>query len=146
MSSKSGIGKGTTFSIKTSGSTFVAVAEITDIKPMSYKMGTTDSTSLDSTNSEVIGTIPDYGEVSLTGKYLPADAGRVALLAAFDGAVHEFKLQLPKLALQTTAGDLYDFMAILTEYTPISDVNATKPLEFSCKMKINALPTLTAGS
>jgi|GEM_PF-2794200 len=149
MASKSAVGKGTILSIGSGGGseTFTAVAEVTDIKGLSYKMGSVDSTSLDSTNSEVIATLPDYGEVSMTGKMLPLDPGQLSIASTFAaGTMRDFTLQLPKAGGQATTGDKYAFTGLITEYSPFTDVSPTKPLEFSFKVKVNALPTKTAGS
>jgi hypothetical protein len=149
MTSKSGIGKGSILSIGNGGTgeTFTKVAEVKSIKPSGYKMGTYDSTNLDSTNSEVGSTIIDYGEYDVEGNFLPLDPGQGALATAFAaGGSHDFTLQLPKLGGQTTSGNLIAFTGVITEYTPFGEIAETKGVDFSAKIKINVPPTVTPGS
>jgi hypothetical protein len=149
MSSKSGIGIGSILSVGSGGTseTFQAVGEVTDVKWSGYKLGTVDSTSLSSTNSEVIGTIIDYGDVTIEGKFLPMDVGQQDIGTYFTAAVlRDWQLQLPKLDGQTTKGNLIAFTGWIVEYTPVVSVQADKPLTFSAKIKINAAPVVTVGS
>ena len=59
---------------------------------------------------ESIPSVVDPGELTLDVIFLPADAGQLALSAAFTaGLLRDFQLQLPKGPSQSTAGNLYAF-------------------------------------
>lgn len=57
--------------------------------------GEIDVTHLCSTAKETIAGLMDYGELTLTGNYIPADVGQVALLASqADGLVKVLEVDL----------------------------------------------------
>ena len=140
--SKAITGAGSILSI---GSVPTAVGEIIDIKLSGRKWDTDDVTNMNSTMKEFISAIADPGEWSCTFNRVSADAGQVALEAAFaSGVVTAFVIQLPKTAAQTTKGDSYTFNALVTEVN--YSFEPTKADKGDCKLKVSGPITPVAGS
>ena len=80
------------------------------------------------------------------GVFLPADAGQLALAAAFaTGALADFKLQLPIGPAQTTTGNLYAFSGYVQDF-PSPDVQFDKTVTFKVTVKLNTVLTVTPGT
>ena len=149
LKSKAFSGKGTVFSIGTSGltPTYSAVAELKTFSFSGSKNDTEDVTNSDSAGRarEFIVTLLDAGEISLSGNYVASDAGQVALTAAFNsGAILPYKIQLPVAPNQTTSGDVITFIGLMVE----NDLNLSfdKAIAFSAKIRISGITTYTSGS
>jgi hypothetical protein len=152
------LGIGTTLSIGTQGggSTFVVIGYIKKITPPAGKWGWEDTTTLNTPGVDKIGnkTLRDPGEVSIEGLYESADAGQIALQAAFNvgsnttnGDKFPFKLALPVNLPggEITTGELFAFNAAVTEWA-ISDVEDEKDITFKASLKVSGPTTPTAGA
>ncbi len=151
--SKGYIGKGTVFSIGSGGTgeTFVAVAQLKTAQFGGQKMNFEDITNLDSASvgatvlKEQMPTTADAGTVALSGIFLPSDAGQTALTTAYNGALTDFKIQLPKGPLQTTTGNLYTFSGYVSEQ-PLPDIQFDKVLTFKVTITLTTPITSTPGT
>jgi hypothetical protein len=105
-----------------------------------------DVTNLESTlDKEVIATIRDTGAVTFTGNRVGADAGQLAVEAAYDtGAKENFTVTLPKKPTQTTAGDSWTFAAYVQKSQ--FKVEPTKAIKFSVTLKTTGTWAYTAGT
>jgi predicted secreted protein len=147
--SKAFTGKGTIFSIGTTGATptFTPVSELKTFAFSGAKNDTEDITNSDSLGRarEFLVTLLDSGEISITGNYVGGDAGQVAFRAAFNsGSILPFKMQLPTAPGQTTTGDLFTFSGLVVESNP--DTQFDKAITFSAKVKISGMITITPGT
>jgi predicted secreted protein len=146
MASKARTALGVVLSISATGETFVPIAEIQSVKQSGRKAETEDVTSFDSTRREYITTIADDGEFDLAGIYVPGDVGQVALEAAFTAATaKDFKVVLPKTSAQTVTGDTITFTAVITELNNL-DLDPTKAMKFSSKLKVTGAISIVLGS
>ena len=139
--SKSISGLGTTLGI---GGTPTTIGEVIDIVQSGRSMKTDATTNLQSTAEEFIGTILSQGAWDVTLNRVAADAGQIALEAAFVAGVPiSFTLQEPKGSF-TTAGPKWVFNAVVTEinWTYAGDKNITGKM----KMQVSGAITQTAGS
>lgn len=143
--SKSGIGRGTTISI-TVVSTVTPVGEVVTITPSGRQFATEDVTNLQSTAREFVGTLPDEGQFEVVTNRVAADAGQVAVEAAFEtGALQTFTLTLPKSGTQTVSGDSYAYSGIVTNANN-SAITFDKKISYTFTFKISGSPVKTAGS
>jgi len=137
-------GKGTIYSIGTSGTTptYTAVSELKTFAFSGTKNDTEDVTNSDSAGRarEFLVTLLDSGEISIAG-----DAGQVAMRAAFNsGAILSHKMVLPMSPAQTTSGDTFTFLGLVVENN--LDVQFDKALTFAAKVKVSGVITYTAGT
>jgi hypothetical protein len=152
------VGIGTALSIGTLGGTptFTVIGGIQKITPPEPKYGTEDVTTLATTgNTRVkIKTLIDPGEYQIEGLNESADAGQIALEAAFlassnqvNGAAYPFKLVLPiNLAGgQATTGDTEAFNALVTSYSE-GEVTIDKTIPFKATLTVTGPSTYTEGS
>jgi hypothetical protein len=151
------IGLGAALSIGTQGGspTYIAVGKIKNIKPPSPKFGQEDVTTLDSGSvRRFIKTLQDPGEMDVSVYWESADAGQVAVLAAFstlsnstNGADYPWKLQFPVNLEggQTSTGDLFAFSGFVSEYTG-PETQPDKTITWGFKVKIDGAITITEGS
>jgi len=147
--SKAFTGKGTVFSIGTAGvtPTYTGVSELKTFSFSGTKNDTEDVTNSDSAGRarEFLVTLLDSGEISVSGNYVASDAGQIAFRAAFNsGVILPFKIQLPLAPGQTTLGDLFTFLGLVTENA--LDLQFDKATSFAGKVKISGLITYTEGS
>lgn len=152
------IGLGAVLSIGTQGGspTYTAVGKIKTIKPPAPKFGTEDTTTLDAAAGvrTFIKTLQDPGEMDVTVLWESADAGQVAVLAAFatlsnsaNGAGYPFKLALPidLSGGQTTTGDTFTFAGLVVDYSG-PELQADKTVTWSFKVKVSGAVTLAEGA
>ena len=142
-------GKGTIYSIGTSGTTptYTAVSELKTFAFSGTKNDTEDVTNSDSAGRarEFLVTLLDSGEISIAGNYVAGDAGQVAMRAAFNsGAILSHKMVLPMSPAQTTSGDTFTFLGLVVENN--LDVQFDKALTFAAKVKVSGVITYTAGT
>jgi len=147
-------GKGTIFSIQTAvvaGSpptfTYTQVAEIKTLDFSGSKNDLEDVTNLDSLNrfKQYVATLADAGDCSISGNYITSDTGQTAFKAAFNSAaVLSFKIVLPLQAGQTTQGEAWTFLGIVSELD--NTVQYDKVLQFTSKVKVTGPITVTPGS
>lgn len=135
-------GRGTILAI---GTTPITVAEVKTIKLSGRKWDTEDTTNLQSSAKEFLASIMDQGEWDIAGNRVSNDAGQIAMEAAFgSGALTNFTITLPKSGAQTTTGDVYGFSAVVVECDYAIDV--LKAIDFTAKLKISGVMTMTAGT
>lgn len=132
-------GYGATFSIKGSGSTYAAVAEVTSITPPGLTRETIDVTHLtsDDQTKEFIGSLIEAGEASLSINYIPSAAD--ALMTAFttNGGAGEFRITYPRGDFQM------DFRGIITGYEQ-GDIVVDDKLSATLTIKCSGRPTISA--
>lgn len=160
LSAQPQIGLGTLLSIGTLGGspTFVAIGGSTKLTPPKPKWGTEDITTINQTSlgRQFIKTLIDQGEASGSGFWESADAGQIALQAAFlapsntaNGANYPFKLVLlPNLSGgQVTTGDTFTFSGLVTDFH-VGEADPGKPIPYEFTIKINGtpVPTYVEGS
>jgi hypothetical protein len=128
--------------------TFVVIGEPTDAKFGGRKLGVIDATSFASGGAKrKLGSILDYGQLTVTSFRIPSDPGQVAVAAANVAAVaYDFTVQLPKdpHAGQVATGDLIAFSALVSDCN--FDVALTKESEFSFTLDIDGAYVVTPGS
>jgi hypothetical protein len=147
VQSQAKTGLGTTLSIGDGESpeTFTPFGEIKSLSQSGRQANTDDVTNLSSSAKEFITTLVDSGEWDFTCNRVGGDAGQVALESAFNGLeTHNFKIQFPKSAGQTTSGDSFTFAAVVTELS--YSVAPDKAQTFTGKIKVSGLLNFVAGS
>lgn len=137
-------GRGSTLSI--GSGTPVTIGEIKSSSLTGTAWGTVDVTNFESgADQEFITTVRSNGEIAISGNRVASDAGQVAVEAAYaSGAKTAFKLQLPLGPNQTTTGDAYTFNAFVVSRD--FDVEVTKEIGWSVKLKVSGPVTLVPGS
>jgi hypothetical protein len=105
------------------------------------------STVAGTVTNEFLPTVLDGGEFGVTGIFLPSDPGLVALQTAFySGLANQFQIQLPKIAGQTTSGNVYEFNAWVQELPVPVSVAADKALNVKLSLKLQGVMTVATGS
>jgi hypothetical protein len=95
---------------------------------------------------EVLPTVLDPGECSISGVFVYNDAGQAALLTAFNtGALVPVVITLPKGEGQTSTGNTYSFSGFVTD-APMPDTSFDKSITFKTTIKANTVITVTVGS
>lgn len=126
-------------------STAVSVYEIKSLNLTGRVASTADVTNFQSSQKEFVAVIGDGGEWSLQGARVSSDAGQAAMEASFQAlTLNSFTITLPKAPGQTTSGDSYAFLGLITEMS--YDVESEKEISISSKIKISGPLTLTQGS
>jgi hypothetical protein len=127
--------------------TFLPLGSITDAKVSGVKVATTDVTTFVAAVKRKLGTIADYGTVTVTTLRVSNDPGQAAVVAAgTTGQCYDFKIQLPvNTATQTTTGDLIAFSAIVTESGGF-DLSLSKQPDFTCTLEIDGAWVFTEGA
>ena len=135
-------GRGSSISI---GSTPTIIGEINDIPLDLPAWDTVDVTNFQSgDDAEFITTVRKPKTLTVKGNRVSADAGQLAVLAAYQsGAITAFTVTLPVYGTQTT-GDNYAFNALVLSAS--FDVAATKQIDFSIDLQISGAVTFTAGT
>lgn len=135
MPTSAAIGYGVTFLIY-NGSTYDAVAEVTNISMPGYSRDAIDVTNQDSANSfrEFIAGLMDAGEVSIDYNYIPAAAEDV--LTAMLAGVGQFKIA-------HGAGVNVVFSAIVTDWQPNAPVD--DKMSATATFKVTGRPTWAAS-
>lgn len=145
---KAQTGQGATLAINTgtvSTPTWTTIAEAIDINPSGYENKTDDATNLESLAVERVFTILDGGTWDVTGNRVSTDAGQAAAQAAFDsGVATGFQVTFPKLPTQTSVGDIYSFLAVVTKWSP--NIKATKITKLAGTLATTNGVTFTEGS
>lgn len=147
--SKAFTGKGTVYSIGTPITTpvYTAVSELKTYSFSGSKNDTVDVTNSDSAGRtrEKIVTLLDPGEISISGNYVAGDAGQIAFRAALNsGLTLPHKIVLPLAPTQTTTGDTFTFLGIVSENN--LDLSFDKEVSFSAKVAITGVITYVQGS
>lgn len=130
------LGYGAKFGIKGSGSTYVYVAEVTNITPPGMTRDTVDVTHLESPDKfkEYIAGLADTGEASITINYKPAVSD--ALMTAFLAEKDDFRILFPGGTVAL------DFAGIVTGYEP-GDLVAPEEMTATFTVKASGKPVLT---
>jgi hypothetical protein len=139
--SKAVSGLATTLAI---GATPTVIGEILSISQSGRSVKTDPTTNMQSTAEEFIPTLMSPGTYDITFNRIGADAGQVAMEAAFSGlTTSAFTIQEPK-GFFTTSGPKYTFNGIVTELNYSYD--PTKNIEGKAKIMCTGPITLTAGA
>ncbi|WP_444883524.1 phage tail tube protein [Microbulbifer sp. PSTR4-B] len=120
------------------GSAYTQVAGLLDIDPGEESRGSSDVTPIDGTSGymefDPVG-LRDAGEVSLTLKWAPSDAGQTALRADFDADVNfNYKIEYPE-------GTTVEFVGHITGWGQA--VPKDNQITRTVKFKISGKPTVT---
>jgi hypothetical protein len=141
-------GLGTVIAINTgtaSTPTWTTIGESAEITPSGYQNKTDEVTNFGSTAVEHIFTIQDGGSWDIMANRVSSDTGQSALQTAFAaGTTKQFKATLPKNASQTTAGDNFQFSAIVEKFQP--SIKVDKATKMAITLKVTNGVTFTAGS
>jgi hypothetical protein len=141
--SKAQAGRGSLLSI---GSTPTPIGEVADVPFNRPEWETIDITNFDSgIDEEQLVTIRRATTFSVTGNRVAADAGQLAVEAAYQsGVLTDFSFTLPKTPIQTTSGDKYTFKA----YVKGSNfkVSPTNKIEFTLNLQTSGPVTPTPGT
>lgn len=140
--SKAVNGLGTVLAI---GGTPTTVGEVLDITQSGQQWKTDPSTNMQSSAEEFITTIKSSGEYDITYNRVAADAGQIAVDAAFaSGALTAFTITEPK-GFYTTTGTKFAFSGVVTDlnYGPWS---IDKNIIVKMKVKVSGSITVTAGT
>jgi hypothetical protein len=131
-----------------------ALAQVKTLQLSGQKVTYEDISNLDSAVlgtsavvlKEKLPTTAEPGTLAIAGVYLPADAGYVALAAAYESqALSVFTIQLPKGPGQTTTGNLFTFSGYVSEQ-PNPDVQWDKTLTFKTTIELTTEIVVTPGS
>jgi hypothetical protein len=132
--------------------TYVTIAQISDSKLSGATATVIKYTTLDGglAVQKKRGTI-DYGTAEITFIRAPGagDAGQTAAAAAFadpTGQAYKFQIQEYVAAGQTTSGDVATFTAIVSKFSPISDLSPDKVNEGSLTLEFTSAIVITPGS
>ncbi len=131
--SKAGIGSLTQISIYTSPGTYVPIYEIVDFNQTGQKLSLADVTNLNSPAKEIIGTLIESGEYTLTYNRVPSDPGQAALEAAFAAKA------LTTFNAQMVDGDQFVFTAYVSAFDPLSSVSPMKAIQSKATLTISGL-------
>lgn len=121
------------------------VAEAITFGAIEPTADTIDVSNHDGTSNykEFINGMKDAGEFTIEGNYIAGSAGQLELSAAFtDGEIRECVITFPKLSTESSAPK-WEFDAIVTKASPISEANMTDQLKFSATLKISGAPVFT---
>lgn len=126
--------------------TFTPLGEIMDYKHSGVKRGTVMTTNFNSGGvASKLGTILDWGQITLTVNRVSSDAGYTAVRAALvQGGIYDFQFQFPEENGQTTKGDLQTFSAIVTGFD--LDVALEKQDQVNITLDITGVVSETVGS
>jgi hypothetical protein len=152
MSTKAGTGAGAVLKINTTGSTYVAIAQVKQFSFNGQKWSMDDVTNAASPAAgsgvikEVIPAILDYGMFDIEGVFYYSDTGQQTLMTNFQaGTLTNFKFTLALMEGETTTNTEYDFAAYITDMpSPITSFD--KAITFKTSLKVNNIPTFTVGA
>jgi hypothetical protein len=147
------IGKGSSFSISTDGTTFTKVSQIQQVSYSGGKQNFDDVTNLDSPApaggtavfEEVAPTTNSAGQCQLTGVFSDSDAGQLMFNAAFNNS----QLLYVKQQMAPRTGQTKGFLRTYTAYAqePINfSYGTTKSMTFQASLKVTGGFTDTPGS
>jgi predicted secreted protein len=130
--------QGTKFEVKTGASTYVEIKGVKDINGAGGgSAAVIDTTDLSSTAKEKAMGIPDEGQLSISGQYLPKDAGQAAVKAArASQAATGFRITYS----DSTKLELNGFVLTFERSTAVDDV-----VTFSCNIEITGAITETVA-
>ena len=109
---------------------------------------TEDTTNMDSVGAfeEFIATTANSGEITLTGFKVPGDPGPTAFRVLTTGlGLIALSVQCPIAGSQTTTGDLYTLVGVVTELQE-ADLSYEKATTWMAKIKINGVTAYTPGA
>jgi hypothetical protein len=139
-------GNQSVFSVKPS-TTFVPVYGITSCKHSGKNNKTVEITTLQSTGTEFLPTMNEYGSFELTINRVSSDPGWQALQASWIAKNFlPYELVLPLTPAQTTTGDTYTFTGLVAQFDDITDIDSNKQIITSAKITVSGAWTFTAGS
>jgi hypothetical protein len=146
------IGAGTILSILgptgvTPAATPTPIGEISDGKFDGWKVSTTTNTNFDSGNvTQNLGTLFDWGTMSVTYNNVVTNPGQILLLTAAQSRVsYDFTLQLlPNPLINQTTGNLYTISGIVTSAGGF-DFSQTKVSTCTLTVQINNI-VITPGT
>jgi hypothetical protein len=143
LGSKISINTGTVLS-----PTYIRIFEVTSIKQSGRVAKMVEVTNLQSGAVERITTLVDSGTVECSGNRVVGDPGQIAAEAAFETLASNvgFQIELRKSPTQTTKGDTYTFVGVVSEYDPISEISVDKAITSTIKVTISNTMTFAAGS
>ena len=147
MATKFQLGKGSTISISTDGTTFTLVKQGKTITYSGQKTNFEDITNLDSPGNEMerVPTTNDPGTAAMQGVHDPADPGQLAVRAAQQAqTLLTVKHQFSKASDQTTTGLLRTFSAYVADVGG-PDAQYDKSSTFSFTYQITGPITDTPG-
>lgn len=143
--------RGTTLSI--GSGTPVTIMQVKQFSFSGVAAKYEDATNLNSPSvgaavlEEAIPGTVSPGTATISGQFLPTDAGQTALLTAYDAqTLASFSLQLPKAPGQTTTGNLFAFSAYVQDMPLPDTLDVGKPITFKVTLKLNSIITITPGS
>lgn len=114
------------------------IGGLTEISGVDMSADTIDVTTLDSTGGyrEFLAGFKDAGEVSVSGFFVPGDAGQVALNTAFgSGASDTYVITFP-----ASMGATWTFTALVTKLTTGATIE--DPVSFEATLKVSSAPVL----
>ena len=140
---KAQTGAGTQLAI---GTAATILGEVSDLPFNRPKWATANVTNFQSgKDAEYIGTVREGATVNIKGNRVSADAGQVAVEAAYQsGAITAFIATLPKTPLQTTAGDVVNFSGVVQSFD--FSVSPTKQIEFSVDIQVSGPSSVVPGT
>lgn len=114
------------------------IAGLTEIGGVDMSADTIDATTLDSSGGyrEYIAGFKDAGEVSLTGFFVPGDAGQVSLNTAFNSGESDVYI----ITFPSQMGATWTFTGVVTKFTTGATVEDL--ISFECTVKVSSQPVL----
>ena len=123
--------------LSTEPSTYTDICAIQTISGPDGSAATIDATTLCSTAKEFIVGLPDYGTVSLTGLYDPADTAIGALKTQFDAQTEESF----KITLADTGAAEITFDGYVTQFS--WDIQPDDVVKVNISIKVTGAVTVT---
>jgi hypothetical protein len=133
---------------------FTKLAQLTQFKKSGEKQASEKTTNQDSSTDthgriyeELLGTIVTGGTIDCTVNYVPGDATHRSLLAAVDGAGHNFKICGPNDPLSSPLVPLFTiaFSGVLLD-TPDLELAVDKAMSLTIKISVISAPVWTYSS
>lgn len=120
------------------------IGGLTSIGGLELSADTLDITTLDSIAGyrEYTASFKDAGEVSVSGFFVPGNAGQAALKTAFDdGLADAYTIEFP---IGTVTKTTWGFNGIVTGFVTGSELEDA--VSFEATIKVSGQPTLTVGT
>lgn len=141
------LGKGSTLSVSTDGTTFTIIKQLKTVTYSASKQDFDDITNMDSAGAvrEFVPTLIDPGSASFQGVFSGTDPGQIAFSAAFDAQTPlTFKHQFAP-GIGQVVGFLRTFSGFAAE-KPSIDAQMDKSSTYSGSIKITGPITDTAAT
>jgi hypothetical protein len=149
MTTAARLSRSSSFSLKRAAdSNYIVVGDLTTISIPEADTEEIDVSTLDSAgfNKEYISGATDFGEISLQGYFVNADAGQVAAYAAFGTKENfAFKITLPLKSGEDEAA-FYAGTGFFKNVSPAGEIAEGSVIPFTATIRVSGGLTFTAAT